>query len=88
MSNGKTVRMLRRLPRQKVLVASEPQPRRSTRHIIGLCVDISTLLPRREYRPTRHDLHGVYTNGIGIDLPDGIDDVPGCVEALQPMTSH
>jgi hypothetical protein len=88
MSNDKTMRMLRRLPRQKGLVASEPQPRRSTRHMSGLRIDISVLLPRQESRPTRHDLQGIYTKGIDIDLPDGVDDVLGCVETLQPMTPH
>ena len=77
-----------RLPRQKVLVASEPELRRSTRHMLGLCIDISTLLPRRESRPTRHNLQGIYTEGIDVDLPDGIDDVLGCIETLQPMTPH
>ncbi len=80
--------MLRRLPQQKVLVASEPKPRHSTRHILGLCVDINTLLPSRVSRLTRHDLQGIDAKGIRIDLPDSIDDVPGLVETLQPMTLH
>jgi hypothetical protein len=78
----------RRLPRQKVLVASEPLPRHSTRRISGLCVNISTLLLSRVSRLTRHDLYGIYTKGIRVDLRDAIDGVPGCVETLQPVTLH
>ena len=58
-----TIGMHRRLPRQKVLVASEPQPRRSNKHISGLCININTLLFSRVSRPesrTRHDLQGIY----------------------------
>ena len=73
------------LPHQKVLVANEPRPRRSTRHKLDLFIEISTLLPSRVSRPTCHNLHGIYTKGIDIDLSDGIDDVPRCVKTLEPV---
>ena len=80
--------MLWRLPQQKVSVASEPRLRRSTRHILGLWIKISTLLPSRGSRPTCHNMHGIYTKGIEIDLSDGIDDVLGCVKTLEPVMPH
>ena len=67
-------------------MANEPEPRRSTRHISGLYINISTLLPNRLSRRTRNDLQGIYTKGIRIDLRDAIDCVLRCVETLQPMT--
>ena len=88
MSNGGKLQPLQHLPRQKVLAAIEPEPRRSTRHISGLYINISTLLLKRLSRRTRHDLQGIYAKGIRVDLRDAIDCVLGCVETLQPMTPH
>ncbi len=36
---------------------------------------------------TRQNLKGIYAEGIGVDLPNGVNNVPGLVETLQPSTS-
>lgn len=37
---------------------------------------------------TRHNLQGIYAEGIGIDLPNSVDNVPWLVETLEPAASH
>jgi len=33
---------------------------------------------------TRHNLHGIYADGIDVNLSDGVDNVPRFVETLEP----
>jgi len=37
---------------------------------------------------TRHNLYGIYADGIDVNLSDGIDNVPRFVETLEPGDFH
>lgn len=46
--------------------------------------NIGLVVIKIRLRLTRHDLYGIYAEGIGIYLSNGINNVPGLVETLEP----
>lgn len=65
-------------------MASETQLHRSTKNKSRLD-DIGLAVIKIRLRLTCHDLYGIYAEGISIDLPNGINNVPGLVETLEPV---
>lgn len=72
--------LLRKIP----LVASETQLRRSTKHKPRLD-EVGLAVIKIRLRLTCHDLYGIYAEGISVYLPNGINNVPGLVETLEPV---
>lgn len=74
---------------QKVsLVASEKQLHRSTKRKSVLNMEIRPPVIKIRLELTRHNLQGIYTERIGINLPNGVNDVPRLVEAFEPEASR
>jgi hypothetical protein len=42
----------------------------------------------RRLQLTRHNSHGIHTDGIGVGLPDYVNNTPGLVETLALVASH
>jgi hypothetical protein len=70
-------------------VASETQLRRSTKHKPRLDeIQVGLAVIKIRLWLTRHDLYGIYPEGISIYLPNGINNVLGLVETLEPVASR
>jgi hypothetical protein len=70
------------------LVASEKEMRRSTKRKPVLNKEISPAVIKIRLERTRQNLQGIYAERIGVNLPNGIDNVPRLVEALEPAASR
>jgi hypothetical protein len=69
------------------LAASEIQLHHSTMRKLVLNKEISPAVIMIRLGLTRQNLQGIYTEGIGVNLPNGVNNVPGLIEALEPAAS-
>jgi len=76
------------LPQKIVLVASGKQLHRSTKRKPVLNEEISPPVIKIRLELTCQNLQGIYAERICVNLPDGVNDVPGLVETFEPVASR
>jgi hypothetical protein len=74
---------------QKILlVASEKQLHRSTKRKPMLNKEISPPVVRIKLEFTGQNLQGICAERIGVNLPNGVSNVPRLVETFEPAASR
>lgn len=69
-------------------MASEKQPHRSTKHKPVLDKEISPPVFKIRLELTHQNLQGIYAQRIGINLPNGVNNMPGLIETFEPAASR
>lgn len=74
---------------QKILsVASEKQLHRSTKRRPVLKKEVSSPVIETRLELTRQNLQGIYAERIGVNLSNGVNNVPRLVETFEPAASR
>lgn len=76
------------LPQKILLVASEKQRRRSTKRKLVLNKEISPPVMKVRLELTHQNLQGIYAKRIGVNLANGVNNVPRLVETFEPTASR
>jgi transcriptional regulator NrdR family protein len=69
-------------------VASEKELHHSTKRKPVLNKEISASVIKIRLELTRQNLQEIYAEGIGVNLPNGVYNVPRLVEAFEPGASR
>jgi hypothetical protein len=51
-------------------------------------MEISPAIVKIRLELTRQNLQGIYAERIGVNLPNGINNMPGLVETFEPAASR
>lgn len=76
------------LLQKTLLAASEKELHRSTKRKPVLNKEISPSVIKIRLELTRQNLQGIYAERIGVNLPNGVNNVPRLIEAFEPAASR